>query len=448
MPASRRRLSGAAILVLLIAGSPDLPRAEDLTTLYLRALEFDPDFQRARLERDAALEGLKESRGGLLPGISGSADQTKVYQNTVDSDQTFLFPVGRSDYFNLEYSISLQQPIYRRDLLARVPQAEAEVRKAEGEFSAAEQDLIFRVAQAYFQYLAGLKNLEFASAERQAIQGQLQEAEERLQSGLVTITDVQDLRGRAALAEASEIEARGTADDARQGIAEITGKAPDDVELLNEAFPIVGPENEDVESWVSGALFQNPAIQALQAATEAAAQEVRRQRGAYLPAFDFVASYRHSDTGGTVFGGGNEIRNGEVGIRLGIPIYDSGRTSSRVQVAVLKQGAVQQEMERERRRVEREVRLTFNNVVAGFTHVQALDTSVFSHEAALSVKEQGWRSGVNTGLIVLDARRELFSVQRDLAHARYVYILSSLKLKQAAGILRATDLRQIDAYLQ
>jgi outer membrane protein len=435
-------------LVLLFSVSPVLPRAENLMELYVRGLEFDPDFQRARIERDASLEGLKESRGGLLPGISGSADRTKVYQNVVDSDQTFLFPVGRSDYYNIAYSISLIQPIYRRDALARVPQAKAEVRKAEAEYSAAEQDLIFRVAQAVFSYLAGLENLDFASAERQAIQVQLLEAEERLQSGLVTIADVQDLRGRAALAEASEIGARGEAEDARQGIGQITGKTPEDVGLLSYSFPILGPDDEDVESWVRAALFQNPAIQALEAATEAAGEEVRRQRGAYLPAFDLVASYTHTDSGGTVFGGGNEIRNGEVGIRLAIPVYDSGRTSSRVQVAALRRSATQQEVERERRRVEREVRAAFNNTVAGRTQVEALEKSVFAHEAALGVKEQGWRSGINTGLIVLDARKELFSAKRDLAHARYLYILSSLKLKQAAGILDTTDLRQIDAYLQ
>lgn len=441
-----RRLA-AVCTVVFVGLAPSSINSADLMDLYLRAIEFDPTFQRARFERSVALQTLKESRGGLAPQISLNADVTDVQQNIRESDN-FLFPEGKSRFYNSNYSISLTQALYRKDVYARVPQARAEVRQADATFLAAEQDLIFRLSQALFTYLAAQDSLGFATAERQAIAAQLHEGEERLGAGLVTIADVQDLRGRFALAQAAEIEARGVLEDSRHAIAEITSEVPDEIKTLADRFPLTRPEQDDVKAWVDAALFQNPRIRALQAAAEVARHEMHRQRAAYVPAFDLLASFRHTDSGGTVFGEGNEIQNTEVGVRLTVPIFDGGRTSARVTGAALQRSIAQADLERERRRIEREVRVSFSNVIASISRVEALEKSVFAHQAALSVKEEGWRSGINTGLIVLDARKELFSAMRDLAQARYLHILNSLKLKQGAGILGVEDLQQVNAYLQ
>ena len=229
----------------------------------------------------------------------------------------------------------------------------------------------------------------------------------------------------------------------------MTGEPPEDVKKLSEAFPLVAPDRPDVHSWVQAALFQNPNITALEAAVEIADREVSRQRAAYRPRLDLVASYDSVDSGGATIGaGGNEILSKNLSLRLAIPILDGGRSAALTQAAVLRHEMGIQELEKTRRRVERETRAAFQGVMGGMARVQALTQSVFSQESAVSAKEQGLRSGVNTGLAVLDARKDLFSSRKDLAQARYLYILNNLKLKQSAGTLHEGDLSQINTYFQ
>ncbi len=357
--------------------------------------------------------------------------------------------MGKSEFFNRNFSISLTQPVYRADAFRRIPEARAGLRRGESEVAAAEQDLMFRIAEAVFGFLGARDGVAFAIAEREAIGRQLEETEQKLGSGLATITDVHEARGRFAVARAAEIDARDRLEERRQAISEITGVAPPDLKALSDGLPLVRPDSPEVEAWLQTALFQNPKILALTAAVDVARQKYETQKGAYLPTLDLVASYNNSNNGGTDFGrGGNEIAAREIALRLAVPIYDGGKVSSRVGTAALQQSIAAQALERERRTVERETRTAFQGVVSGIARVEALAASVFSNESAVAAKEEGWRAGINTGLAVLDARKDLFSSKRDHAQARYLYVLSSLKLKQAAGILSIRDLEEINAYLQ
>jgi outer membrane protein len=161
-----------------------------------------------------------------------------------------------------------------------------------------------------------------------------------------------------------------------------------------------------------------------------------------------VASYSDNDAGGTVYGGGNNIANRQLALRLAVPIYDGGRTPSQVASAALRQNIAAQALERETRSAERQTRTAFQGVMSGVARVEALAVSVLANEATVEGKEEGWRAGLNTGLAVLDARKDLYSAKRDHARARYLYLLSALKLKQAAGSLSLRDLQEINAYLQ
>ncbi len=450
----RRPLLAAALVLLFPAPAGgalagDETTAADLLYLYTRARELDPAFRAAALERQIAAQGVRESRSQLLPVVNATVEATKSYQDIRSSD-SFLFTEGQTDFVSDTFAISLTQPVYRLEALARLPQARARERQAEATLIAAEQDLIVRIAEAHFEYLAALDEVDRASAERMALRRLLQETEQRLGSGLATLTDVHEARARFAVAQATETDARDQLEDARQALAEIVGLPPADVKTLSETFPLVEPDRPDVESWVETALFQNPAIKAREAVIEVARQELRGQRAARLPRLDLVTSFANRDSGGTTFGdpGGTEIATTEIALRLGIPLYDGGRASASTRTALLRQRIAIEELEREKRRTERATRAAFQGVRSGIVRVGALQQSVFSHEAALSRKEQGLRSGLNTGLDVLDARRELFRARRDLTRARYAYVLSSLKLKQATGILDVDDLRQINAYLQ
>ena len=423
--------------------------AADLLELYGKATEFDPIFQTALYRFELGQEGVRESRSGVRPRLGGTLDTSWVEQNIRESDN-FLFQVGKTQFFNSAVGIALTQPVYRQDALARIPQAKAEAQQAAAELRAEEQDLAYRLAEAFFGFMAARDNLEFAIAERTAIQQQLLESEERLASGLGAITDVHEARARYAFAQATEIAAKDELEAARLVIAEIIGEVPDDVKILSDSFPLVGPERPRVEEWVEAARFQNPRIKALEAASDVAAREVRVQRGeGRHPGLDFVAAYNYSDSGGSEFagGGGSVIGTGTLALRLVVPIYDGGRSTAALRSAALQHKISLQTLERAKRVVEAETRKAFQGVVSGITRVEALIQTVFSQEAALADKETRMGAGLARGLEVLDARRDLFFARRDLAQARYDYLLASLNLKRWAGILDGTDLRAINAYL-
>jgi outer membrane protein len=440
-------LAAIALSAIAPCAVTDDRQAADLITLYLKATEFDPAFQTARAERQISLESLKESRSGVLPTITANGAESKTSQN-IKTSESPLFTVGQTEYFTTDFSISLTQPVYRSTAFSRIPEAQAGVRRGVAEFVAAEQDLMYRVTEAVFGFLGARDDVAFATAEREAIGRQLDETEQKLGSGLARLTEVHEARGRFGVAEAAEIDARDRLEDARQVLAEITGQAPSEVKTLSEGLPVVPPESPDVSTWLQTALFQNPRIVAATAALDMAREEVKAQRGAYKPTLDFVASYNNNIAGGTVYGGGNHIANGELAFRLAVPIYDGGRTPSLVATAALQQNIAAQALERETRGVERQAHTAFQGVVSGVARVDALAVSVLANEAAVVGKEEGWRAGLNTGMAVLDARKDLFMAKRDHARARYMYVLNKLKLKQAAGSLSIRDLEEINAYFQ
>jgi len=438
----------AGFFLIVCAGlAVEGAHAASLLELYERALEFDPEFQAARYRQQVADEVLRESRAGLRPAVEVGVEGSKTYQD-IRHSESFLFTEGRTDFFNSSFSISLNQPIYDPQAIKRVPEAQAEVRRAAALFAVASQGLILRLAEAHLAFLAARDDLESASAERIAILRQLEETEQRVGAGLATLTDLHEARARFALAQAAEIDARDAVEQSRQALVQIAGEFEADPKALSDSFPLVAPDRPEVEAWLEAMRFQNPGIRALQAAVDIAERELARLRGAHLPTVGLVASFADQDNGGTEFGGGNEIATTRVGIRVAVPVYRGGRSSSAARSAALRRAIAVQELEQEKRKMESETRTAFRGVMSGITRVQALSQSVFSYEAALARREQGLRSGVDTALDVLDARRDLFKARRDLTRARYVYILSSLRLKSSAGILGPQDLKQIDAYLQ
>jgi outer membrane protein len=445
------RPAGVVTCCFILASLGSRPAAADgsFLDLYLRALESDPAFQQARLERDISLEGVRETRAGVMPVLSANLEGFKVYQDIRESSN-LLFQVGTADFVDERFGLVLTQPIYRAEVLRRLPQSQALVRRSEARLGAAEQDLMVRLAEAVFNAMAARDVLEFATAERTSIQRQLEESEQRLGSGLATITDVHDARARFEDAQAKEIEAQDALDAALLGIAEITGEVPDRVGVLADGFPLVEPEPAEEEAWVRMALFQNLDLEGLKEEVEAAQQEVQVQKSARMPNLDLVARFSATDQGGSVFlgGGGSKILTSDFGVRMDIPIYDGGLWSARARAAMLRAKVALQDLELARRRVDRDTRVAFQGVVSGVTRVRALQRAVFSQDRALESTQESFRAGLATGRAVLDASRDLFSARRDHSRARYVYVLQTLRLKQSTGSLGLDDMRQISAGIE
>ena len=436
------RLSGHLTTFLLLTGLllPTAHAAEDLLTVYSLAQQADPQFKAAAAAHQAALEVVPQSRAVILPsiGLGGAISRERFDPRTPD-------PTSYAT--NETYSVQLRQSLYRRDQFVQLEQADNQAAQAESEFNTAEQDLMLRVATAYFAVLGALDNLEFVSADKEAVGRTLDQARQRFEVGLTAITDVHEAQARYDITVSELINAEKLLDDVREALREITGSTHREIEVLQAEIPLVAPEPSDLGQWVETALDQNPALLAAMAATEAARNEVEVQRSGHYPSVDLTADYSYRDNR---FGGFQDLKRNDsaVGLELNLPLYQGGLVSSQTRQSRHRFFQAQEEQERQRRATERQTRDTYRGVITGISRVKALAQAVISSETALEAAETGLEVGTRTTVDVLDAQRELLRARRDYARARYDYLLDTLRLKQAAGILDVPDLEAINTLLE
>ncbi len=434
------------LLVLLLSWPS--AQAEDLLEMYQLALTSDPRYRAADSTYLADKQNLQQARAVLRPTINATADRSRIDIETETDTGIVSRPAGDADINRTVFELTLTQPIYNRALFAGLRQARAEVRRADAQFAAARQDLIIRVAEAYFGLLATLDNVELAGAEKAANARQLEVAEGRLSVGLATITDVHDARARFQLARAQEIEAINEVRDRRQALREITGRVIRTIATVDRKAPLVEPDPPDLNKWVETALTQDPALIAASETASIAREEVKRQRAEHWPTLDLVGSLSDTDEDESIPGPGIEIERTEIGLQLSVPIYQGGLITSLTKEAAHRYNAAQQDLEAQRRLTERAARAAFLGVTSGVTRIEALRQAVIASESASEAKTEGFEAGINTNLDVLDAQRDLFRARRDLLVASYTYILNLLRLKRAAGIVNKNDLALINRWLR
>lgn len=435
---------GLLVLLLSWPGA----QAEDLLEVYQLALTNDPRHRAAEFTYLADKQKLQQARAVLRPTINATADRSRIDLETETATGIVSRPAGDADINRTVFELTLTQPIYNRALFAGLRQARAEVRRADAQFATARQDLIIRVAEAYFGLLATLDNVELAGAEKAANARQLEVAEGRLSVGLATITDVHDARARFQLARAQEIEAINEVRDRRQALREITGRVIRDIATVDRKAPLVEPDPPDLNKWIKTALAQDPTLIAANETARIAREEVKRQRAQHWPKLDLVGSLSDTDDDESITGPGVETERTEIGLQLSVPIYQGGLITSLTKEAAHRYNAAQQNLEAQRRLTERNARAAFLGVTSGVTRIEALRQAVIASESALEAKTQGFEAGINTNLDVLDAQRDLFRAKRDLLDASYTYILNLLRLKRAAGIVSKNDLALINRWLR
>lgn len=440
----RNRMIGLCTLLCIMHSA----HAVDLLGVYQQAQQSDPQLQAAEADRRAVEEAKPQSRALLFPTISGSANTTGNRQDiSTTGTDVFAGSAGVSRFNSNGYTLSVTQPVYRRETFVQLEQADARIAQAEAQFGAAEQDLIQRTSTRYFDALAAQDNLEFARAEKTAIARQLEENKQRFEVGLAAITDVQEAQARYDAAVAQEIEAERQLAASRQALAEITGAAPEQLAPLEEQIPLVSPQPADVDKWVNTALEQNLQIRAAQQGAEIARHEIERQRSGHYPTLDIVGSRAFSDTGGGRFGG-SESTNDAIGLQLNAPLFQGGLVSSRTREAEFRHTEARARLEQQQRAVLRQTQDAYLGVNSNVSRVEALRQAVISNETALESTQAGLEVGIRTNVDVLNAQRELFRTRRDYARARYDYILETLRLKQAAGTLSPADVQQINDWLK
>lgn len=419
--------------------------AASLVDVYRDAQKNDPTFNAAYFQTLAIKEGRKQALSLLLPSLSASAEYMQTEQDIVSSDN-IVYGSGSTDFDTTTYGLVLTQPIFHWDSIVGLKQSKAASQKAEIEYVLAQQELVLRVADLYLRALGAQDQLNFAQAEQLAVEKHFELASGRHEMGLIPITDLHDAKARQATTRAETIAAQNNLDDALQALEEMTSVSIDDLNSLRGEIPLQSPEPDDLESWVSAAIEQNPAISLREQALEVANQEVRRQSAGHYPTLDLIGRLNNEETDGSLFGGGSEVETTEFLLQLNVPLYQGGAVSSKVrearhQVSMAKQGVI-----KEHRGAARQVRAAYLGVNSALSRIDALQQSVVSNQLALDAKQEGFMSGLYTSLTVLDAERDLSLVSIDYARARYDYIFNSLKLKMAVGTLNGDDLFEIDQW--
>lgn len=428
-------------IVLLLAAMPAIA-AQDLIESYDFALQSDPQLLAQAANQRATAELAEQADALFLPEIGLSADASSV--RTDSSSQRFG---GQSESVDRGYTLSLIQPVYRRENFVQNRQADIAISGAAAQYQVVEQDLIVRVADAYFGVLGAEDDLRFAEAEREAISKQLEEAQQRFDVGLATITDVTEAQAAFDIANAAVIAAENALANSREQLRETTGRYPDELSPLIKDTPLVRPEPENIEQWSDTALVTNPALQVVGRDVDFARENIELQRSGHYPSLDIVAQKNYSSQSDSNLSGGSQTHQELVGLQFNLPIYAGGAVSSRTREAGFRLDEVMQTEEQQRRAVMRQTREAYNSVLSGISQVQALEQAVRSNEKALEATQAGFEVGTRTTVDVLNARRELFSARRDYAQARYLYIVNTLRLKQAAGIVTVDDLQQINMWL-
>lgn len=434
------------LLLATLFGANSGAQAADLLETFRAAQANDPVFAAARAAQQAGQEKLPQGRSLLMPNISLSANSTFNDQNIQYRGATFL-PGGNIRYNNHGYGVNLTQPLFRQQNWLAYTEAELQVVQTEAQFKIAEQDLILRVAQAYFDVLIAQDSVQLAEAQKTAIAEQLEQAKRNFEVGSATITDTHEAQARYDLTSAQEIAAQNNLEIKKRALQQLIDAMPKDLRHLGKGFKLEAPQPADMEKWVDEAQLNSLQLAIAQAGAEIAEKEVARNRGGHYPTLDLVANYSNSQSNGGSFGVGSDNTSKSVGVQLNMPLFQGGAVNSKWREAEANRERARQTLEDTRRSIALQTRQAYLGVVSGIAQVKALQQALTSSESVLEASKLGQEVGVRTNLDVLNAQQQLYSTRRDLYQAEYNYLISQLRLKAAVGSLGEEDLGRINQAL-
>ena len=422
-------------------------RGEDLSQVYQLAEKSDPQYREAEASYQATLEKRPQALAQLLPNVNLSAN-TSWNEQTISS--AFNFAGSGNDNsvgFNSHgYQLNLDQPLFRWDRFLQFQQTDSIINQSNAQLLAAKQDLIIRVSEAYFNLLAAHDNLDFARAEKLALSRQLDQAKQRFEVGLTAITDVQEAQAGYDRAVASEIAAENNIDNTREVLREIIGVYLGDYSPLGENMPLVSPEPDDIDKWTSMAQEQSLTVIAAIYAVDTAREEIKIRQAGHFPTLDLSAGAGYNKSGGRF--GASKIHTTDVGVQLNVPLFSGGSVSSRVREAVQLLNQQLLSLEQARRSAQSDTRQAYLGVISGISQVKAFKQALVSSETALKATEAGFEVGTRTAVDVVASQQALLQARRDYSQSRYNYVLDTLRLKRAAGILSSDDLKAMDQWFK
>lgn len=445
------------IVPALLAGvlaAPCAATANDLLDSYHEALDQDRTLLAAQYARDAAVEAKPQAVSAFLPRLTATGSHERSHNeittsgNRIITDPTNPAPTASSkvDFYNTadQAQVLLSQTLWSFEAFQRLKQADISVAQAEATYRNAQQSLILRLAQAYFEVLAANDALRTGSAERAATERQWQQAERRREVGLATIIDVQETRAAFDASIATVIAAERRVANAQRALEEITGREADPGQALAENMPLAPPTPARIEPWLEATRSDNYDLRIARLGTEIANRNVSAVRARHYPTLALTATYTENLNSSER---NADSTRGGIGVNLSLPIYAGGQIASQVRQAAALGSQSKASEEGTQRAVERQTRDAYQGVISGIASVQATQAAMKSSQLALESSQLGLKVGTRTEVDVLTALRNLYAAQRSYSQARYDYLISVLSLKRQAGRLAETDLAEIDALL-
>ncbi|MYL27648.1 MULTISPECIES: TolC family outer membrane protein [Halomonadaceae] len=424
---------------------------EGLMDVYRKALSYDSELAAARAARQAREAAVAESRAPLLPQLDAFGESTYTELNTVDGHVT-----------NHEYGLQLSQPLFRANAWYGFQASQKQSKVAAAELSRAEQGLMLKVAEQYFNVLRAKDELDTAQAQEAALRRQWEQAKERYDVGLVATTEVEEARAGYDASRSQRIAAQSQLDIERESLARLTGQFPETLERLETDFPISSPEPANPKAWAQTALEQNWELKAQQLTVDATREQLSAARSEHLPTLDLFARVQrqHQDNDFDLPATGapgapiptnpmDEYPRTDttIGLSLNIPLYSGGGTQAGVRRVRAESEQAQRNLDTVRRNVRLDARSLFRRITTNIQTINAQRQTIVSRRSALDATRAGYEVGTRNIVEVLDAEQNYYVALRDYANARYDYVLNTLRLKQVAGTLSPQDLQGLDRWL-
>jgi outer membrane protein len=428
-------------IFLAVSAIASAAYAQNLTELYQAASAYDATYQAAKSQYEANLARAEQGKAGLLPtvGLAANINRTHLEINK---------PATERSFGSRGTTLSANQPLYRPANRATAAQAERQAEQAKSTLVTAEQDLIVRVSQAYFDVLASQDSLTFVKAQKTAVAEQLAAAKRNFEVGTSTITDTREAQARFDLVIAQEIAADNDLRVKKIALDQLVGKQNTAPKAL--ALPAKLPDllPADVNMWVTQSEDQHPSIKAAQLAVEVAKLETEKAEAGHKPTLDATASYNvNHNLGSATSSLDNRTNSATIGLAFNLPLFAGFATQNRIKETLQLEEKARNDLEAAKRSIAQATRTAYFGVLSGQGQVKALEAAEASSQSALDANKLGYQVGVRINIDVLNSQSQLFQTKRDLAKARYDVLLGGLKLRQANGTLKADDLNPVNALL-
>ena len=434
MAFSVNKISVAASALFMLGMAP--AAAETLQDALVSAYQNNPVLEAQRASLRATDEDVGQALSGWRPSITGTASIS-----TEESDNFFSDPPGRQTQNPRNYSVELQQPLFRSfRTVTATREAKSRVQAGRQQLASTEQDVLLNAVAAYLDVRRDQSVLELQQNNVQVLTRQLEASRDRFEVGEITRTDVAQSEARLSGAVSSRIAAEADLSASRAGYRRIVGNSPGTLQAPPPLPPLPGSEEEALEI----ALAENPDLRAASFTEEAARHAVNNAKTELGPEVSLVAQYSRAEN--TLVDGFSSDTT-SLTVQATVPIYQSGAVSSRIRQSKHISAQRRIEVLQAEREVREQIRNAWEELRAARAIIDSSQAQVRANEIALEGVRQEADVGARTTLDVLDAEQEFLDSQVELVRAQRNEYVAGFQLLAAVGRGTAAALGlPVDAY--